>query len=470
MNIRIVSTLMCAALVLLCGCSGKKAASSTQPAADSALDARLEQKYGKPYAALPEVKLVAISPNNTDIENEYESAFSRYYALAYGKRVTIQWRDVGGGTSSIVQYLRNVYENSDRSGIDVVWGGGDYVFGQMAKEGILQPLTIPQDALDNIPAKFGGLSMYDSDKRWVGTALSGFGFLYNKQLLQTLKLPDPTKWEDLGSPKFFGLVGLADPTQSGSAAASYEMIVQSAPNWPEGWARLLSVLGNAKKFYAGAGDAAQAVPSGEVAVATCIDFYGTNRMVKYPGILVYVSPRGETAFNPDPVGILKNPPDPELAQRFVNFLLSVHGQALWALPVGAPDGPRHTPLGRQPIRKDVYQKYGASFGSSIVDPYAEGQTMELNKALWSDSYGLLRNLVWAAAVRNLDQLKAAKKKLIDTNFDPKRLALFNALPENVADEEAIRKTYAQMQNAVDRDRIVTDWVTYFRHKYERVAR
>ena len=465
----LVQAVLCA-FVLLCGCSDKQGETAAGPAASSPLDSRLMEKYGKAYAGLPEEKLIAISPNNTDIEREYESAFSHYYALQYGRRVSIEWRDVGGGTSSIVQYLRNVYQNSDRSGIDVVWGGGDYVFTAMAAEGILQKVSVAPDVLANIPDKFGGLDLYDSEMRWIGTALSGFGILYNKQLLERLKLPAPTRWEDLGSPRMFDLVGLADPTQSGSAAASYEMIVQSGDDWPDGWAKLLNVLGNAKKFYAGAGDAAEAVPSGEAVAATCIDFYGTNRMAKYPETLVYVSPKGETAFNPDPVGILKNPPHPELAQRFVDFLLSDEGQALWALPAGRPGGPQRVALGRQPIRKDVYVKYAGQFSPAIVDPYAVGQSLAVNTELWSDSYGLLRNLVWAAAVRNLDQLQGAKRKLIDTDFDPERLALFNALPDNVADEAAIKKTYVLMQDDVERDRIVTDWVTYFRDKYERVAR
>lgn len=461
--------MLCVTLLLF-GCTQKKDSTADNSAPGSAFNAALMKKYGKSYADLPQVKLVAISPNNTDIEREYATAFSRHYAMAHGKRVAIEWRDVGGGTSSIVQYLRNVYQNSNRSGIDVVWGGGDYVFMQMAKEGILQKLDVPRQTLKHIPARFGGLALYDSQMRWIGTALSGFGILYNKPLVQTLKLPPPVQWEDLGSPRYFNLVGFADPTQSGSAAASYEMIVQTAHSWPAGWAKLLNILGNAKKFYSGAGDAAEAVPAGEVVASTCIDFYGTIRVAKDPHTLVYLSPKGETSFNPDPIGILKNPPHPLLAQRFVDFVLSEAGQALWALPPGVPNGPVRTALGRQPIRKDVYKKYGAEFSSSVVDPYAEGQSMTVNKTLWDDSFGLLRNLVWAAAVRNLDQLHAAKKKLIETHFDPHRLALFDALPDNVATVAAVKKTYALMQNPVARDKIVTGWVSYFRKKYERVAR
>lgn len=467
----ILANLLLGMLLVLAGCGGNgDEATGTSQKKVSAFDAELIQLWGKPYAELPESTLVIISPNNTDIENEYETAFSHYYARKYGSRITIEWRDVGGGASSIAQYLRNVYQNSDRSGIDLVWGGGDYVFEALAKDNILQKMQLDKDVLANIPETMGGLRLYDADRRWCGTALSGFGILYNKALLERLKIAPPAHWEDLGGPRFFDLIGLADPTQSGSAAASYEMVVQSAPSWPEGWAKLLDILGNAKKFYAGAGDAAEAVPSGEAVAATCIDFYGSNRMMKYPDTLVYLSPKGQTAFNPDPIGILRNPPHPALAQRFVDFLLSKKGQALWALPAGHPDGPIDATLGRQPIRKDIYSDYAGEFSPAIVNPYAAGQTMAVNTELWSDSYGLLRSLVWAAAVRNLEQLKAAKKKLIDTDFDPALLAEFNKLPANVADQAAVKKTYEEMQDKVQRDRIVTDWVTWFRDKYERVAR
>ena len=62
--------------------------------------------------ALPEVRLVLISPHNTDIQKEYEAAYVKHHAARYGERVTFEWRDVGGGASSILSHLRNVYELS----------------------------------------------------------------------------------------------------------------------------------------------------------------------------------------------------------------------------------------------------------------------------------------------------------------------------------------------------------------------
>ena len=452
---------------MITGCSDKK--ERPLDPRELTADKEVRERYGKSLGELPTGKLVAISPHNTDIKNEYESAFSLYHAVNYGQKVDIEWRDVGGGSSAILRHLHNVYESSDRSGIDIVWGGGEPNFQRMAEEGILQKMKIARDVLDNIPSTFGGIQMYSPKMQWCGSAVSGFGFLYNSQLLERMKLKPPEKWEDLGDKRFYNLVGLADPMQSGSAAASYEMILQSGGCWISGWAKLLGILGNAKKFYTGAGDATEALPSGEVVISTCIDFYGINLVTKYPETLTYVSPKGQTSFNPDPIGILKNPPNPVLAQRMVDFVLSLRGQALWALSVGHPDGPVRTPLGRQPIRRDFYEKYASVHLPQIVNPYAVGQEMLLDTDLWSISFGVLRQLVWAAAVENLDGLKVAKKRLIDTTFEENRLRLFNRLPENVATREQISKTAEMLRDKKQLDIIVTDWINFFREKYQHVA-
>lgn len=456
---------MLTAWLVLAGCGETPDPAVPQPGAADPIVA----EHGRPLTELPTAKLVLVSPHNTDIQQEFEAAFVQHHAVATGQRAVLEWRDVGGGSSAILNHLRNVYENSDRSGIDIVWGGGDFNFTRMAAEGLLSPMRLAADVTENIPDTFGGLIMCDAGGLWCGSAVSGFGIFYNKQLLTRLQLPLPQRWEDLGAPHFFDLVGLADPAQSGSAAASYEMIVQSEASWPAGWAKLLSILSNAKRFYAGAGDAAEALPSGEALVTTCIDFYGTNRMAKYPGSLVYLSPKGQTAFNPDPIAILKNPPHPELAQHFVDFVLSRRGQALWALPVGHPDGPQTKPLGRQPIRRDVYVDYAGQLLDSIVNPYEVGQTMAIDTQLWNDSYGLLRQLVWAAAVRNVDFLKAAKARLIETDFPADAVALLNRLPDNVATREAVARTSQQLADRKARDEIVTEWVRFFRAQFQQVA-
>ncbi len=414
-------------------------------------------------------ELIVISPHNENIRYEFETAFEKYYRQQTGETIDLQWRDVGGGSSAILRYLRNVYSRSETAGIDVVFGGGEYTFQKLAEEGLLVPIEMQPDVLENIPATFGGMEMYDPGKLWCGNVVSSFGFIYNKDLLKMQSIAEPQSWTDLGRDDLFGLVMLADPTQSGSIAAAYEMIVQSADDWPKGWARLMMILSNAKKFTDSSGTAAQAPVIGEAIVATCIDFYGTMRVAEAPEMLGYRSPRGQTGFTPDPVAILKNAPNEDAAQMFIQFVLSLDGQGLWALPPGHEAGPERYNLNRPPIRKDFYKRYDADVPDYIARPYAEGAEMFVDADIRSVRYDVLIQLVKAAAIDNRSQMQDARKKIIETNHDPKLLAEFVELPENIDTLEEVRQIHDKLNDAAQSERIVSGWVDYFYEKYEKIA-
>jgi ABC-type Fe3+ transport system substrate-binding protein len=453
------------------GCSKEAQQSAAAKKQQEEFEQEIQSKYGKPYEELEVVTLQAISPHNKDIQREFERAFSQAYALDHGKRVKVQWRNIGKGGSGILDYLRNTYEASDEgtADIDIVWGGGEDNFDKMAEDKLLVKLKMPADYTEDVPEVFGGLRMYHPEGYWAGAAVGGFGFLYNKARLEKLGVAPPKLWDDLAKPEFFDLVAMADPTASSSAAAANEMIVQSGQGWADGWAKLLGILGNATKFYDGASAAADAVLT-EAAVATCIDFYGLMRVMKYPDELVYVSPKGQTALNADPIAILKNPPNAKLAQAFVDFVLSPRGQALWCLKVGVPDGPAETALYRTPIRKAAFEAYDTdSILPSIDYLLIEGGGMEIDTAIAQARVDLLKMLVKAAAVNNAAGLKAAKKKLIDSKFDPKLVASFNELPENVANQAKLKETAKLLDNEAQRDKITTGWETFFREKYEKIG-
>ena len=454
-------------LLLLAGCLPSESLPDDERTRQT--DSRVQAKWGRSLQELPTLTLVVISPHNENIRNEYEWAFSLYHAVEYGQKVRFDWRDVGGGSSTIRTYLQNVYARADSAGIDVLWGGGELNFIPLAEAAVLQSVKLSPGVLANIPAQLGGVSLYDGQLRWVGAAVSSFGFIYNAGLLGRCGLEPPERWEDLGHSRFADLLALADPTQSGSAAAAYLMIARSGRDWPEGWAKLLRILSNAKIFTDSAGSAANAPALGEALLATCIDFYGAIRVAEAPDQLVYVSPPGQTTFSPDPIAILKNPPHPELAQRFVDFVLSSDGQALWALPVGAKDGPVRNPLARQPIRYDFYEKYAGRMLASIVNPYREGQSMEFEGFRTQIDYNVLRQLVRAAAIDNLSGLRAARARLLASGKDPKLMAEFVRLPDSVATLERMALTKDELDDETNRELIITDWQRFFGAKYRKIS-
>ena len=488
---RLALHLILLSLTVLSGCRSE--AGLPDDARTREVDQQVRQKWGKPLAELPRLKLVAVSPHNENIQQEYAWAFSLYHALEYGQAVDIEWRDVGGGGTAIERYLFNIYGKAETADIDILWGGGDRTFiklcqsystsDQQHPQGLLEKMNISPEVLAQIgspgaedPTRFGGLPMYDKDLRWIGSVVSSFGFLYNSYIVGRCGLTPPQTWNDLGSAQFTDLLTLADPSQSGSVAQTYLLIVQSQKDWPTGWAALLAVLSNSSRITDSAGSAANSPVLGDAVVASCIDFYGLMRVAEAPDQLTYVSPVGQTTFGPDPIGILKNPPHRELAQRFVDFVMSPRGQALWALPAGSPDGPVRNALGRVPIRRDVFKIYKGQMVPNTINFYEQPSTMIVSKEMSKVNFGILRQLVVSAAVDNIDSMRKARRRLNQLQADPSAreqyqaaLADFNALPEDVSTIEKMNATAGRMNDLVEMYKITVAWRDFFKRKYMTIA-
>lgn len=408
-------------------------------------------------------KVVILSPHSDNIKYEIERGFKAHYLKKYGKEVTIDWRNIGGGGSAILGYIRNVYSRSDSSGIDIFYGAGQTPHQYLAEEGLLEVYLPQQDFLDAVPEVFSGSRLYDQNHRWHGVVLSSFGFLYNKELLQQLNLDKPLVWNDLGRQPYHNHIMLADPSQSSSMAAAYEMILQSESDWQTGWEKLLNILANAKKFTSSSSTATNAPVIGEAVIAACIDYYGALAVIQAPNKLGYVSPKGGTGFSPDPISILKNPPHAEVAKRFLDYTLSFEGQALWGLKPGEPMGPENSCLNRSPIRKDFYEKYGDKMPQWLVKPYSS-EPIEIDMTLCRNRYDVMIELVRAAAIDSGGDLSKVKK-IIDTTTDQSLKDEFYRLPEEIDTIEKIATIHSKLSEDTYRQDIRRKWAQFYRNKY-----
>jgi hypothetical protein len=91
------------------------------------------------------------------------------------------------------------------------------------------------------------------------------------------------------------------------------------------------------------------------------------------------------------------------------------------------------------------------------------------------NFGVLRRLVVAAAVDNIDDLRRARATLNRLAADPARqadyrraLEDFCALPANVATLEAMNDPRLSPADARAFYRIDVDWRDFFRRKYQRI--
>lgn len=389
--------------------------------------------------------LSIITPHNQDIRRAFELAFSDWYRARYGGRVALTFLSPGG-TNDIVRFLEDAYgayrdaagklppPEQINVGIDVVWGGGDYVFERNFKP-ILAPLELPPELLRQVfPQRdLGGMALLDPDAvdyaapKWVGTVLSSFGIIYSPDVYDSIGAKPPESWTDLAQPELAGLLALADPTRSGSAAYTYMMVLQRAMaagersflgahperaagpeleadpayrealgrGWKEGMRTLVLMAANARYFTDSGHRPCADVGDGESAAGIAIDFFarvyedeiGSRR-------LRFIAPRGATAITPDPVGVLYGTHGEHevTANRFVEFLLSREGQRLWNLAAGQSPYVSRS-LRRLPIRRDVYADRTGFADADNPFEIAEGFNM---RQRWMRQLSRLLP-IWAAA-------------------------------------------------------------------------
>ncbi len=351
-------------------------------------------------------RLVIITPHNQQIRWEFERGFSEWHEERYGSPVEIDYRRPGG-TSEIRKQLIAIYESAVRRGdigvdgsmaegvtmpYDLCFGGGTYEHGELKRgvrveadgEDVRVPISEQVDfdgqRLDELFGEnvIGVLNLYDPDRHWFGVALSSFGILVNKDMLEALGLDVPSAWQDLTDPRYAEWLALGDPRLSGSVSTTYESILNMY-GWDEGWRILRAMSANSRYFASDSKKVVLDVSRGEAAAGVAIDFYGRYQAqaVTPEGAgpeasrLRFVEPAGSVFVDPDPLSLLRGAPNRELAIRFIEYALTEHGQALWQMPATGEDapqaelGPVRFELRRMPIRRVMYEKHTDAFIDKI---------------------------------------------------------------------------------------------------------
>jgi ABC-type Fe3+ transport system substrate-binding protein len=312
---------------------------------------------------------------------------------------------------AVVREARTAFLASDAGcGIDLFFGGGPSDFADQAAAGRLVDsglLALHPDWFtdESFPRVFGGEENWDRHGLWFGSVLSSYGILFNRDSLKRLGYDhEPEQWSDLCDPRFLGEVGLCDPTKSGSIAQAFQNVIQqqihrrlaelgkAEPSadakamtaravrlgWIDGL-RLIQLAGANARYFT---DTSQKPPidvaNGNCAAGMCIDFYGREEqeavLRRGGGDRVgYVSPEGGSAYSVDPIALLRGAPHRAVAVAFMEFVLSLDGQKLWAFKTGAPGGPRQYALRRLPVRRDFYAhaEWKQYRTDPDVNPYTE---------------------------------------------------------------------------------------------------
>ena len=196
---------------------------------------------------------------------------------------------------------------------DVLWGGGaDTLAGNVE---IFQAFTSIHD--DVI-----GDAYKDADNMWIGESPLPMVFIYNKTLIDEADVPKT--WADLTNPALKGKIAYANPAKSGSAYTQLCTMLFSQPTLDEGWALVAKFIENLDgKLHDSSSACHKYVASGEYVIGVTLEksavLYADNPDIGY------VYPEMNSAV-PDGISLVKDCPNQENAELFINYMLSLEVQ------------------------------------------------------------------------------------------------------------------------------------------------
>ena len=451
------------------------------------------------------------------LESEYIAAFRNYWTGRLGRPWSAEIQagfanpNLPATAPEVVREARRRFLASEVGcGIDLFFGGGSYDFVRQAQAGRIVASrlrrTHPEWFGDGVvPQTFSGEAYWDPEGRWFGNVLSTYGILYNRDSLARLGIAQPPRqWSDLKDPRYLGELALADPTKSSSMAKAFENMIQqqiqercralqpaaggaltaalTAQAVREGWVaamHLVQLIGaNARYFTDSAQKSPIDVSQGDCAAGICIDFYGraqaevTDLRGAGTSRLGFVTPRGGTVSSVDPIALLRGAPNPEVAEAFIEYSLSMDGQKLWNFKPGTPGGPVRFALRRLPIRQDFYAQddWKVQRSDPEAAPFQDEGHLVYHPE-WTG--GIFREMAFVVGAMCLDthaELAAAWREIVAAGMPPQAMARLGDMSLVSYEQTTGRIRRAlNAKDKVEEIRLATDLGGAFRRQYREAA-
>ncbi|MBQ9788016.1 MAG: extracellular solute-binding protein [Lentisphaeria bacterium] len=395
------------------------------------------------------------------IYDRYQSEFKNYCENTLKKEWTPKMAQNFAnyrlkGNDAEAEWARKTFLASDVSiGIDLFWGGGTYDQNRHAQQGFAVDAGVARRhpeyfRADVIPMYYSGEKIYDEKGRYYGVCLSSFGICYNIDRLAELDCDClnggsnylATEWETLGDKHFFNSLILADPSKSGSVNKCFETIIQHTMQeavkkygeskgveigWQNGFNLIKKMVGNSLIITDSASKVTREVAKGNGAAGIAIDFYALSEN-EYSGVnsadnrptIYYNAPKSGSPISADPIQLLRGAPNRQIAEEFIDFLLSIEGQKIWDYRVGTPGGPIKYALRRPPVRRDLYsEKYLKYFADPDYNPYQSAENA-VYRGDWTGRYfNLIRILIRCTMLDVETELKSAWQAIIKAGGEEK---------------------------------------------------
>lgn len=274
--------------------------------------------------AKKEGKVVVSIPASAELRKGTEEAFRKRFGIDIELFV-------GRGTSA-VRKMADEWKAGVRN-FDVHLGGSNSAVSGLLSEGILEPVE-PWFVLPEVKDPknwWGGHMWVDRAGRYIYSyqAYLTEGIWYNTELAKPEEL---RSYDDLLNPKWKGRIGFLDPRTPGAGDSTWGFLLKAKGE------EYLKKLVAQKLFISGDQRLlAENVAKGKSAIVIGLTHYTFLPFIK-AGLPVKPAPTPkEGAYGTGGSGnltIIKNPPHPNAAKLYVNWLLSKEGQDVWIKAMG----------------------------------------------------------------------------------------------------------------------------------------
>ncbi len=336
-----------------------------------------ENNQNKPSTVF-EKKLIIVSSFPKKMTAIYEAIFEE-------KHPTVDVEVLKKKTTAGLKYI-------EENAVDLFWVSAPDAFEVLKNKDKLQ---VYRPNVKGIPKRISGYPVNEENGFYSGFAAAGYGIMWNKDYLQKHGLSPPTEWIDLTRPEYQGHIGLSAPSRSGTTHLTVEAILQ-LKGWEPGWAMIKAIAANAKVITEKSSGVPKGVIAGDFGIGIVIDYYGLT--AKASGAPIGFAYPSSTVFVPSGIAVLKQSPEPELAKKFIDFVLSKQGQELLL----------HPDISRLPVSPDAYLTDNLPVG--YPQPFSAkqlGSQMPFDVQKSRLRYNLVNSLFDVMITYRFDELKSA---------------------------------------------------------------
>lgn len=231
-----------------------------------------------------------------------------------------------GGTEAMIARLM---AERDNPRADVMHSGGSTEYAFAKAQGLLAPVDLGDNGIPlHLPVGTGLLPTRDEEGYYYSWAVLFSGIMVNTDRMERLGLPMPTSYADLADPVYKGHIISPNPLRS-STAVTNVLAVHQAYDRDEAWALWDRINDNIGFYVDSTSNTYTLVARGEYPIAIVVNrpVY-EHQLQGYP--VEFIFPSDGTMVQDNAMGVVNGARNPELAKKFIEFILSEDMQRIGA--------------------------------------------------------------------------------------------------------------------------------------------